>query len=324
MMPHLLSIVPPLLLGAMSVDADRPPPADPLTVTIHTEDADRFAALFAETKGSPTAEQLQRAYLDPASLAVPVFTPNRIGDAQRLAEAVANAPDDYSRAIAMCLPLVEQATADLRSIYLGLHGALPQAKLPQVYIVFGAGNSGGTAAPGAQVLGLEVLCRLSDEPEAFRRTLRHFFAHETVHSFQEDAGTEPLDDLLLNAVLAEGAADFIAQLVTGQEPDTARAAWARPREAELWRQFQTDLELTRALTERQYDSGGAAQEAFGRWVHNYGSAPDGWPGELGYWIGLRIWERYYAAAPDKGDALQEMLRLNDVRQILAIGKFRDP
>ena len=36
--------------------ANRPPPADPLTATIHTEDADRFATLFAKTKGKIVLE----------------------------------------------------------------------------------------------------------------------------------------------------------------------------------------------------------------------------------------------------------------------------
>ena len=31
-----------------------PPPADPLTATIHTEDAERFARLFTATKGKPS------------------------------------------------------------------------------------------------------------------------------------------------------------------------------------------------------------------------------------------------------------------------------
>ncbi len=302
-----------LLLAASPVVADPPAPADPLTATVHTEDADRFATLFAKTDGQPTAEQLQSDYLDSGSYGIEVFTPDRIVSAQWLAKAVAHNPDDYRKAIQTCLPLARQATADLRSIYLGLHGALPEARLPQVYFVFGAGNSGGTAGLGAQVLGLEVLCQGAADPAAFRRTVRHFFAHETVHAFQRDAGGDADERSLLEDVLAEGAADFIARLVTGEEPDTERAEWARPREAELWRRFQADIAPK---------TGAADPEEGKRWVGNYSTPPDGWPSELGYWIGLRIWERYYAAAADKRAALDEMLTLRDPAEVLRIGAFK--
>ena len=298
-----------LLLVSLSCAAHAEPPsaADPLTAAVHLEDVEAFAALFAETNGRPSAAQLEAHYLAPGSYGVEVFTPNRIVGADHLADAIASRPDDYRRAIQTCLPLARQSNADLRSIYLGLHGALPDADLPQIFFVFGAGNSGGTAASGAQVLGLEVLCRQAGTPAKFRRLVRHFFAHETVHALQSDSGNESL----LHAVLAEGAADFIAQLVTGEEPDAERAAWALPQEAELWQQFEHDIALP------------ASANADQRWVGNYGSPPEGWPGELGYWIGLRIWERYYAAAPDKRAALAAMLTIPNPDAVLRQGAFRD-
>ena len=310
----------PLLAAA---PAGRPPAADPLTASVHSEDADRFASLFAKTGGKPTATQVQRDYLDKGSFGIGVFTPGRIVDADHLAKAIAGDPGAYARAIKTCLPAAKGADADLRSIYLGLHGALPQAKLPQIYLVFGAGNSGGTAQPGAQVLGIEVLCRMAQTPEQFRQTLRHFFAHETVHSFQKDAGMTLASDPLLSAVLVEGAADFIARLVTGEDPDAARAAWAAPREAVLWKQFTADVALTRGLTDKDDPPDGSpAAMAYKRWIGNYNSPPEGWPGELGYWVGMRIWERYYAAAPDKHAALQAMLSVRDPRAILKAGAYK--
>lgn len=289
----------------------QPEAVDPLTAEIQLDDARRFVALFQRTDGQPTAEEIQREYLDPGSYGVDVFTPGRIVDAERLAARIAERPEDYRTAIETCLPMVEAANADLRSIYLGLSGALPEARLPQVYVLFGAGNSGGTAGPGAQVLGLEVLCRIAGEPDAMRRTLRHFFAHETVHVLQIDAGADEEHDPLLSSVLREGAADFIARLVTGEEPDPERAEWALPREAELFARLAEDIDIVR-------DGTGDAEAAMHRWVGNYGSAPDGWPGELGYWMGLRIWERYWAQAEDKQAALQRMLSVDDPREILAI------
>lgn len=309
-----------LLFAAEASAAAReiPPPADALTVEVQTADAERFARAFTEARGKPAESSLRRDYLDRGSYGVEVFTPNRIVDARNLASAVARKPQHYADAIERCLPMAKASTSDLRAIYLALRGVFPEARLPQIYFVVGAGNSGGTAAAGAQVLGLEVLCQISPTPEAFRKTLRQFYAHETVHALQEDAGFRPSGDALLRNVLAEGAADFVARLVTGEEPDPARAAWAMPRERKLWQQFLEDVDVIRAASS-DGELTPSQNAATHRWVANYGNAPDGWPSELGYWIGLRIWERYFAAAADKRAALQVMLSISDPRSILQAG-----
>ena len=294
----------------------KPPPADALTVEIQLDDLERFVALFERTDGSPTAEDVQREYLDPGSYGIEVFTPARIVNAKHLAEAVAANPQVYRKAIEDCLPHVRSANRDLRSIYLGLRGVFPDATLPQVFVLFGAGNSGGTAAKGAQVLGLEVICAEADTPEELRHNLRHFFAHETVHALQRRSGRHGRD-ILLETILAEGAADFIARMVTGEEPDLPRAQWAQTREADLVARLDSDMDTVATVTNSTRTQ---ADAAVLRWVHNYGAAPDGWPSELGYWMGLRIWEGYWAQTEDKQEALSRMLTLDNPREILAVAR----
>lgn len=130
-----------LMAAALAVAAEgrRPPPspADPLTVMIETEDADRFTALFDRTKGRPTAEQLQRDYLDPGSYGVQVFTPDRIQNAANLAAAVAARPEVYAKAIHVCLPIAKETTAELRATYLAFRGLFPDRALPHLYLVLG-------------------------------------------------------------------------------------------------------------------------------------------------------------------------------------------
>lgn len=309
-----------LLLAAAGSATTPPPPADPLTVTVETSDAERFAALYARTGGSPSAEQIQRDYLDRGSYGVHVFTPGRIGDAARLAKAVAADPAKYARAIRTCLPVARDATAELRAIYLALHGLLPERPLPRIYVVVGAGNSGGTAGTGAQVLGLETLCAISDTPDKLREVLRGFFAHETVHTWQQDADLSA-GGPLLGGALAEGAADFIATLATGRQIDPARAAWGAARERELWRQFDADLAVTRDVTWDTLKPGTPAAAAMARWLGNYGRAPAGWPSEAGYWIGQRIWQRWYDRQADKPAAIRRMLTVERPQEILAGGRL---
>ncbi len=310
-----LMCVPLCCFHATASSAQVPPaPADPLTASMHIEDAERFARLYLATYGKPSPEQIQKNYLDGASYGVTVFTPYRIQNAAHLAEAVSQNAATYDHAIHDCLPRLKQYDADLRSIYLAMHGLYPDQALPQIYVVFGANNSGGTAGPNVQVLGLEVICKVSgDAPEGLRTTLRHFFAHETTNTFQNEPSGSKTSPLLAS-ILTEGAADFVSLVVTGTTPEPQRAEWATHHEAELWNQLQQDLLATQPPGAEA--SPKAAAEARHRWVENYDFASKGWPGEVGYWEGMRIWQCYYDASIDKHQAMQDVIRWNDPDLIL--------
>ena len=286
---------------------------DPLAADIDARDAQRFALLLKDG-AVPTAETLQRDYLDGAGAGVGIFTPMRIVDAKRLARAVAARTDHYRYAIRECLPQLPALRSDLRAIYLAFAGLLPERSLPAIHVVFGAGNSGGTASRDAQVIGLEVTCLPGTTPEQFRTRMRAFFAHETVHTWQGDDTPQAAADPLLNQALLEGVADYLASLVTGEVPDRQRDGWAREREPWLWQEFQRDR------LAMQKDSASLANpmadSRFRRWFTNYGSAPAGWPHEAGYWIGMRIAEAYVAHSPDQRAAIGELLALRDPAAIL--------
>ncbi|HZV63984.1 MAG TPA: hypothetical protein VFG03_03620 [Telluria sp.] len=286
---------------------------DPLAIEIGARDALRFANLMKDG-AVPTAEILQREYLDGAGLGVKIFTPMRIVDAQRLARAIAAKPETYRYAIRECLPQLPALRSDLRAIYLAYAGLLPERPLPSIEIVFGALNSGGTASSEAQVIGLEVACPPGSTSEQFRTTMRGFFAHETVHTWQDDETPQALADPLLNQSLREGVADYLASLVTGTVPNLDRDAWARQRETWLWQEFQRDRQAMLADSESLHNP--IASPRFKRWFANCGAAPEGWPCEAGYWVGMRIAEAYVAHAPDKHAAIRKLLELRDPVAIL--------
>lgn len=302
-----------LFSGLLCGGASAAPGVDPLTADIDARDALRFAQVMKDG-ALPSADLLQRAYLDGAGAGVKVFTPNRIVNAQHLAEAVARKPDNYRYAIRECLPQLPALRGDLRAIYLAYAGLLPERPLPAIHVVFGALNSGGTASNEAQVIGLEVACKPGTAPDAFRTAMRGYFAHETVHTWQGDSTPEAKADPLLNQALREGVADYLASLATGEIPELGRDAWARPQEGALWQQFQRDRQDLRAdpaAMRKPY-----SDARFRRWFANCGSAPEGWPCEAGYWIGMRIAEAYVAHAADKHAAIRELVELKDPAAIL--------
>ena len=138
------------LEGLMGMSLCAPVLAQAQEHRIQSGDAHRFVAVFEAADGAPTAEALQAGYLDDAGLGVEIFTPNRIVDAETLARRIARFPDTYRRGIDVCLPIAESMSAELQVIYDQLAMLYPGQALPEIYVVFGGNNSGGTAGPGAQ------------------------------------------------------------------------------------------------------------------------------------------------------------------------------
>ena len=60
---------------------------------------------------------------------------------------------------------------------------------------------------------------------------------------------------------------------------------------------------------------------FKRWFANCGSAPEGWPCEAGYWVGMRIAEGYVANASNKRAAIRELLEPQDPAAILKASRY---
>lgn len=287
--------------------------ADPLTVEIGTVDAQRFAKLM-KAHPAPTAEMLQDEYLNGAGIGVQIFTPMRIVNAQRLAHEIERKPEAYRYAIQECLPKLPSLQSDLRAIYLAYAGLVPERPLPAIEIVFGALSSGGTASSEVQVIGLEVTCPPGTTFEQFRTTMRGFFAHETVHTWQDDETPEALADPLLSQALREGVADYLASLASGEVPILDRDKWARQRESWLWQEFQRDRFAIQADSESLHNP--VASQRWRRWFSNCGGPPDGWPCEAGYWLGMRIAEAYVSHAADKRVAIRELIENKNPAAIL--------
>lgn len=321
-----------LLWSGPAVAQEQPPPADPLTAKVDVSDVERFVALWKKTNGHPTAAQIDAEYIQGGGEGVRGFIATRKISGDNIAKAIAEHHDWYEQALDRCLPWVADSTADLRTIYLSLRGLLPEKPLPQIYMVIANGNTGGTTVPGAQLLGLEVVCHISPTSEKFREEMRTFFAHETAHTFQHDPdrlsgkGADPL----LFDILVEGGADYVASLVTGASPNAAREAYGRAHEAEMWSQFLKD----RPIANRNHHDGannsedysGEGKRAFFHWLYNGGRNParlPGWETDMGYWLGMQIAKAYVEKAVDPHAAIREVLALEDPAEILRKSGYVD-
>ena len=84
-------------------------------------------------------------------------------------------------------------------------------------------------------------------------------------------------------------------MVTGGNINARLQAYAIPREAELWAEFKTAMRGT----------------DISRWLYNQGTATADRPGDLGYFIGYRIAEAFYASTVNKRDALRAIIDVSN-------------
>lgn len=279
------------LLIASAAVAPIPVAAAAPQAVVDIADVERFYAVYDAAGGKPTAQALQRGYLDPGTPALRQFAADRIGGMQRLAERIARQPQAYekARACAERLPQVRDgvraAMAELRRIY-------PEAAFPPVTLAIGRGGTGGTTTPAGVVIGVETICAadwLQADPTA---RLVHLIAHEYAHVQQPGAAVEAPGATLLYQTLLEGGAELVGELSSGEVNAVQLRQRTRGRECEFEREFAAQ----------------AGGDDYSRWFYN-GAGDAQRPGDLGYWVGYRIAAAFYARAPDKHRALQELLRV---------------
>lgn len=141
-----------VLLAAAAVVA-----AFPAQAKVTVSDVPLFYRVVDAAAGTPTAAVLQRDYLEAGSRGLRDFVPGRIGSTENLARLIASHPEIFKcqevRTGPSCArethPNIDQPAQEAASL-----------TAPNVTVVIGAANSGGTATPqGGVILGLEVTCQ---------------------------------------------------------------------------------------------------------------------------------------------------------------------
>lgn len=269
-------------------------------VAIVTADVDRFFALYDDPAVAADPDALAARYLADASPGLAEFMVMRRITPERLAKALREKPDVFrdARGCAGKLGSIRSrlvvATDRLATLY-------PPAKFPPITIAIGRATTAGTANKNGLYIGLEALCAAkfieADDEDRFV----HVIAHEYVHAQQPLAEVEDREESVLRAALVEGAAEFVAEQMTGSVGYPLLHIWAKGREKELETAF---------LAEKDHKAIGS------RWLYNQ-QGSDGWPGDLGYWVGYRVAKAHYEGASDKAKAIREIIEMRDPAAFLA-------
>ncbi|MGC1416070.1 MAG: DUF2268 domain-containing putative Zn-dependent protease [Candidatus Acidiferrum sp.] len=265
---------------------------------IEIDDVTRFYQVYDAAGGHPTAEQLQRDYLDPGSEGLHHLAEARRVSGTAIAKNLTAHPEMYSDA-RRCMAVLPRVRQRLQVALLKLGQLYPDAKFPPVTIAVGRGKPAAIGSPvsGVQV-GLECLCATNWLNPNVEDRFVHVIAHEYAHVQQARALVDDEHPTVLEMSLIEGAAEFVAEITSGEVSNVELIEATKGREKEIETAFVPDEDKTDVS----------------KWLYNSTLEK---PGDLGYWVGYRIVKSYYQHAPDKREAFREILQMTDPKAFLA-------
>lgn len=265
---------------------------------IQIEDVTLFYKVYDAAGGHPTADQLQRDYLDAGSDGLHHLAEARRVTGTAIAKNLDAHPEMYSDA-KHCMAVLPRVRERLQVALLKLGQFYPDAKFPPVTIAVGRGKPVAIGSPvsGVQV-GLEALCATNWLNPNGEDRFVHVIAHEYAHVQQARSLVDDDHPSVLEMSLIEGAAEFTAELISGEVSNSQFRESTKGRELEIETAFVPDEDKT----------------DISKWLYNSTLEK---PGDLGYWVGYRIVKSYYQHAPDKAQALREILQMTDPKMFLA-------
>jgi Predicted Zn-dependent protease (DUF2268) len=265
---------------------------------IQTRDVETFYKVYDAAGGHPTVDQLQHDYLEPGTVGLHQFAQARNVTAERIAQNIAAHPEIYEGA-RECMAALPGVRARLAVSLRKLIALYPDTRTPPVTIVVGRGKPAGIAAPGKGVqIGLEALCAFKFFGPNIEDRFVHVISHEYIHVQQDPKLADDEHPTVLERSLIEGAAEFIGEMISGDVGYAALRASTAGHETEIESKFVADEDKT----------------DLSDWIDNSTMQK---LGDLGYWVGYRIVKSYYQHAPDKAQAIRDIIEMNDPKAFLA-------
>ncbi|WP_375437167.1 DUF2268 domain-containing putative Zn-dependent protease [uncultured Hymenobacter sp.] len=293
-----------LLLGATQCTSIRRAES----IKLVTSDIDNFWQAYpAAMRDTAQAYRVfQEQYFNKASPGLQEYFKRKYkGDAVVFARRITQRPRYYAsvrqttQAIAEQKPQILAAFRRLQELY-------PPVRFQPIYFVVG-GFAGSTAqepglligadqtanGPGVDTSELSLVQRNRCGPVT---NLPNLVTHEMIHNVQQRS-----DGTLLSAAIREGMADFVAELVTGALGNNARLhVYGNAHEQQLWLAFQLEMDGTTTKN----------------WLANSDQETPEKPCDLGYYVGYKICQSYYARATNKKQALADMLTTKNFKAFL--------
>ncbi|CAM1343568.1 gliding motility protein GldB-related protein [Tenacibaculum amylolyticum] len=265
-------------------------PKDPQEIIFETSDIQNFWKAFDEIESS--SENPFKRYIKNGTIGLQGFIPNRIISADALLKMVTNRRKDYEK-IRGIEEKIKKLEKKMKPYFYALEYWYPYAVYPPVYFVVGRFNSGGTISQNGLLIGTEKITNLEELPG--------LIIHESIHFQQKSPEGET--NLLQQAIL-EGAADFVAELVSGIKGNQQANKYGNKHKEELCKEF----------VERMHE------KDMEDWLYGT-SGKDNRPNDLGYWIGYEIVKSYFEKAVNKKLAVNHILNIEDYDKFLKESEY---
>lgn len=280
----------------------------PQDVKLVTTDIGHFwnAYAAAQRDTAQAAAIFRRQYFDKATMGLQDYRNLKIRGDASFVRRIMQRPHYYQSIRPTTLAIADQKPR-IVAAFQRFQELYPAVRFRDIYFVVGGWVSGGTVSdaglligadqtangPGVNTSELSLVQRNRCAPVTEMPSL---MVHELVHLNQG-----PQDGTLLSYALNEGMADFVAELVTGHVTNARLHPYGNAHETKLWAAFKQEMLGTNA----------------DNWMANSGQETPEKPCDLGYYVGYRIVQAYYAQAPDKKQALAAILSIRDPKAFLA-------
>lgn len=295
-----------LVLAAAWAPGTKAAGTDPAVMpVVHIEDVTRFYDIYDAAGGHPSADALQRDYVERGSDGLQRLARLRHVDGRRIADNLARHPEIYVHA-KRCLVPLPRVRERLRNVLGKLFQMYPQGTPAPVTVAVGRGKPVGVTDATGVIIGLEALCAVNYFDADVEDRFVHVIAHEYAHvqqAVKAPAFYDKPQPTVLEQSLIEGAAEFTGELISGSIAHVDLPARVRGHEQAIETAFVGDEDKT----------------DLSAWLYN-GTLTE--PGDLGYWVGYRIVKSYYQHARDKRAALRDILEMNDAKAFLAKSGWR--
>lgn len=272
---------------------------DPMAARIAFDDLDRFGAAYRRLPASPdTAALLDTAYLAHATVGLATYA--RLYDVSptSLARAIAATPGRFRRTALEAPVAVRALEVPVRAAFRRLADLYPGALFPPVFFLVGRDHAGGAVQREGVLIAVETYVESTGRSYA---GLVSLVAHELAHYQQaaHDPEAYQRSSSLLARAIKEGAADYVAELLTGAHINEEAHAYGNDNEWTLWSRFRCVMN----------------QSDTGDWFFRRPRNPD-WPQDLGYFVGYRIAALRHAREAAPRPALAALLQVDDYAAFL--------
>ena len=290
------------------------PNRDPNAARLATSDIDLFWKAYDKATPENDLIVYRDEYLKKGSPGLQAFTKLRIANSCNLVSAINGAPQYFRRLREPSLKIASYEPR-IRASFKKMQDLYPDSVFPDVYFVIGRMTSGGTLTDNALYIGADMYGRNGDAPTdelsnwlkavvAPMDRIPYIVAHELIHYQQKYSRSG--DTTLLTRAIGEGSADFVAELISGSHINTHLHEYGNPIEKELWLEFQREMN----------------GKDVSNWMYQ-GDAAKTRPADLGYYMGYKIAESYYKNAPDKKQAVRDILEIKDVDEFFKLSRYAE-